>query len=303
MLKEATNEVKIEGILSEVDLNDITFTKNGEEKEAIGGRITIRVNDNGKTLDVPVHMFSTKLTKAGNPNPAYANISKIRNEMTSIAAAGDNGTADHIRINNAKITMNEFHSQSGSLVSQPRIQASFVTKIRADECKPCATFATEFAIANLAPEVNKNGEETGRLKIMGIIPQFGGKVDVVPFYVENKKAIDAISTYWTPGSTVKAVGKLNFSFTTETIVEEMDFGDPIEKTVTRNVSEFIITGGTQAPYDEANEFNPDEIKAALNERQNRLEAQKERDMSNAKKKTAPTTATNATAQKGFDLGF
>ena len=302
MLKEAINEVKIEGILSEVDLNDITFTKNGEEKEAIGGRITIRVNDGNKTLDVPVHMFSTKLTKAGNPNPAYANILKIKNEMTSIAASGD-GTGDYIRINNGKITMNEFHNQSGALISQPRIQASFVSKIRADECKPCATFAAEFAIANIGPETTKSGEETERLKIMAIIPQFGGKVDVVPFFVENKKAIDAISTYWTPGSTVKAVGKLNFSFTTETIVEEMDFGEPIEKTVTKSVSEFIITGGTQAPYDEANEFNPDEIKTALNERQNRLEAQKERDMSKAKTKATPTPANNATAQKGFDLGF
>ena len=303
MLKEAKNEVKIEGILSEVDLKDITYTKNGSPAEAIGGRITVRVKQGDKVLDVPVHMFSSKLTNAGNPNPAYANISKIR-EMTSIAAAGGEANADYVRINNAKITMNEFHNQTtGQLVSQPRIQASFVSKIRADECKPAATFETELAIASVDSEINRNGEDTGRLKVMGIIPQFGGKVDVVPFYVDIPSAINAISQYWTPGSTVKAVGKLNFSFSTETIKEEMDFGEPIEKTITKSVSEFIITGGTQTPFDEANEFNPDEIKAALNERKARLEAQKERDLSKAKSKVTPTPVNNATAQKGFDLGF
>ena len=307
MLREATNIVKIEGYLSEVDIKPITYTKNGREVEALGGSITVRVpqriNGQDTVLEVPVHMFASKLTNAGAPNPAYANIEKVRNEMTSIAAAGGENGADCIRITSGKITMNDFYSQNGNLVSQPRVQASFINKIKADECKPQATFEVEIAIATMADEVDKEGTPTGRTKITGVLPQFGGKVDVVPFVTANANVSNAIGQYWAIGNTVHAAGKLNFSYKTETIIEEMDFGDPIEKTRTTSISEFVITSGTQAPLDETTAFAAADIQAALGQRKAYLESKKEKDMSRTKSKVTPTATTNTTAKAGFDLGF
>ena len=69
------NIVKIEGILSEVELDYKDFTKNGATVKAIGGVIKVRVdtvvNGGEQTLEIPVHMFAAQLTNAGAPNPAY----------------------------------------------------------------------------------------------------------------------------------------------------------------------------------------------------------------------------------------
>ena len=43
MLRQAENRVKIEGILSEIDLKNGSFKKNGVEMESIGGIIKVKV--------------------------------------------------------------------------------------------------------------------------------------------------------------------------------------------------------------------------------------------------------------------
>ena len=78
---QSENIVKIEGILAETDLEEKPFLKNGKQHEAIGGSITIRVEqkigEKDVISDVPVYMFATKLTKKGSINPAYENIKNI----------------------------------------------------------------------------------------------------------------------------------------------------------------------------------------------------------------------------------
>ena len=58
MLKQAENRVKIEGILSEIDLASKPFMKDGREVEAMGGSITVKVvqkiSGKEKELMIPV---------------------------------------------------------------------------------------------------------------------------------------------------------------------------------------------------------------------------------------------------------
>jgi hypothetical protein len=305
MLRQAENRVKIEGILAEIDIKPGTFNKNGQTMESIGGSITVKVTQKisgeEKELAIPVHMFASKLTNKGTPNPAYESIKKIADEYVSIAASenGEDG-ADRVRITNASIRMNEYYSQDGRLISFPRVNASFVQKINKSDCKPEATYMTEFVVAQKNEEIDRNGEETGRYRIDAIIPQYGGKVDVVPMYAQSPGVIDAVKTYWEIGNTVKANGRLDFSATTETTIEEVDFGEPIEKTRTINRSDLIITGGSQEPLEGDFAFDNDEIQNALAERKLRLEKQKDRDMSRAATRQTPAPA----AKHGFqDLGF
>ena len=135
-------------------------------------------------------------------------------------------------------------------------------------------------------------------KIRGILPQYGGKVDVVDFYATSPNVISAVSSYWSEKDTVKINGKLNFTSKVEEKMVEVDFGEPRMERRTVSVSELIITGGTQTPLDGDFAFDEDEINEALKERQANLAAKKEK----AKEKDGTKKA--APAKKGFsDLGF
>ena len=303
MLKQAENSVKIEGILSEIDLKTGTSNKNGKTTEYIGGSIKVRVTQvlNGENvdLDIPVFMFSNKLKNDGNPNPAYASIERVMNEYVSIAAGGIDA-ADRVRITNANIRMNEYYGQGGQLNSYPRINASFVTKVTdLSKFNPEATFSAVFMIAAMGHETDKDGvQKENRFKIRGILPQYGGKVDVVDFYATTPSVISAVSSYWSEKDTVKVNGKLNFTSVVEEKMVEVDFGEPRMERRTVSVSELIITGGTQTPLDGDFAFDEDEINEALKARQAYLAELKEKAKDKEPKKAA------APAKKGFsDLGF
>lgn len=304
MLRETKNSVTIEGILSETDIKLGSFKKNKgtpqeQTVESISGVIKIKVEQtiNGSLvpLEIPVHVFSAKTTNKGTPNPAYQSILNVKDNFKSIAACGSEEEADRIRIRNGKINMNEYWMDN-NLISYPRINASFFTKIKKDECVPQAIFETEFVVGEKEYEVDSQGVETGRYKIKGIMPKFGGFVDVVPFYVVNEKAIEIMSQYWETGNTVAAVGKLYFSSKTEKITKEVDFGEPIEETRTINVSDLIITGGSQTPLEGDFAYENSEIEKSLVERKAALEKKKEDSQNKVKAAPSPSA--------GFaDLGF
>ena len=302
MLESKENSVKIEGILSEIDLEAGSYVKDGKTVEKIGGSIKVRVtqtlNGQESELDIPVFMFANKMTNKGTPNPAYASIERVMNEYKSIAAVGIDA-ADRVRITGANIRMNEYYS-GDKLNSYPRINASFVTKITdLSKFAPEATFSVIFAVGNMGYEHDKDGVEVeNRYKIRGILPQYGGSVDVVDFFATTPNVIDAVSSYWEQGDTVKVNGKLNFTSKTEETVTQVDFGEPRVERKTISVSELVITGGSQTPLEGDFAFDMDEIHTALEARQARLAELKEK----AKAKDGKA-APKAAPKKNMDLGF
>lgn len=277
MLREAKNVVEISGYLSEMDIEPKNYVKNGATVEAIGGSIKIRViqslggDAKPTVLEVPVHLFSGKYTKSGAINPSYKNIKELSENAVSIAAAGGENGADWVRIKGARLGMNEYYTQDGRLVSFPRIQASFVTRTRKDGDSQ-AVFRIEMMVVSKTEEVDREGNETGRIKVIGAVPMYGGKVDAISFYTGSPRVAEAISQYWDNGKTYTAVGRLNFSAKTEKTQVPSDFGEVMVTERTVNVSEALITGGSQTPLDEANEFQVADIQAGLAERKARLEA-------------------------------
>lgn len=309
MFRQAENKVKIEGILSEIDLKYGSFERGGETVETIGGSIKVLVeqNINGEdvTLDIPVHMFATKMTRKGTVNPSFTSIEKVMKEYKSIAATHDKSVADKIRITNGQIKMNEYIGQNGSVVSYPRITASFVSQA-VGEFKPQATFSLEFVVSKIARVVDKDGVEVdpAKLAVDVIVPQYTSEsaeamnVDVVSLVAVKDSVIDAIEQYWEAGSTFKANGRLNFTSHTETVKQEVGFGEALESVRTINVSEFVITGGSQAPEDGDAAYDMEDIRAGMAARKVRLEAMKSGEKSTTKK----TPAQNSTKKKD-DLGF
>ena len=303
MLRQAENRCRIEGILSEINLKYNSFMKNGVPTDAIGGDIKVLVKQtiNGEdvSLEIPVYMFATKFTNAGNPNPAYESIQKVMTEFTSIASGAGEAGADKVRITNANIRMNEYYNQQGQLVSFPRVNASFVAKATGD-FRPEASWSLEFAVSSIDFVTDADGVEVEpkKLRIKAIVPQYGGKVDTMEFYATNPKVIDAITTYWENQKTYSAKGRLNFTSTTREIIEEMDFGEPEVRLQTVSVSELIVTKGTQSPMEDDMEFKPAELAAALKEHKAYLETLKDKPKNKPHSTPAPTTS-----NQNFDLGF
>ena len=297
------NVVKIEGILSEIDIDYKDFKKNGVDTKAIGGVIKIRVhtqiNGTDTELEIPVHMFAAQLTNSGSPNPAYESIARIKDEYVSIAAS-DIDHADRVRITTGAINMNEYYGQDGRLISFPRITASFVTKIKKEECKPKAEYTITFMVGKAGYELDKDGVETNKYKVTGMVPQYGGKVDVVPFYAYNPGVIDAVSNYWQEGDTVKATGRLNFTSETKEVETQLGFGESTVETRTYSISELVITGGNPTPLDGEFAINYEDVKVALEDRKNRLAESKDKAANRGTSGKAPAAAP---AKKFSDLGF
>ena len=308
-MRVAENKVRIEGILSETNLEYGSFQKDGKTVECIRGLIKVLVNQsvNGVPTDneIPVHMFASKLKNDGTPNPAYESIDRIKREYISIAAS-ENGEAgaDCVRITSAQITMNEYYNQNKQLVSFPRIQASFVQKIARKDMKPEASFSAEMVVGTKGYKTDAEGNEVEPrvYSVKGIMPLYGDKVQVVEFIAANEKVADVVENNWEEKDTVKFIGRLNFSSRTETYLEEVDFGEPQERTRTLSVSELLITGGSKDPLEGDFTFDKDDIQKALSDRASRLEAQKVKDIERAKARKAPAPA-NETSKGSFDLGF
>lgn len=305
MLRQAENKVRIEGILSEINLKYGSYVKNGMTIDNIGGNIKVLVhqNINGEdiTLDIPVYMFASKLTNAGKPNPAYESIEKVMKEFVSIASGAGEAGADRIRITGASIRMNEYWNAQGQFISFPRINASFVAKA-VGEFRPEASWSLEFAVSSLDFVTDADGVEVEprKLRIKVLVPQYGGKLDTMELYATNPRVIDAITTYWENGKTYTAKGRLNFTSMTQEVREECDFGEPDVKYRTISLSELIVTKGTQSPLEDEMAFAPAELAAALKEHKAYIETLKDKTASKTKATPAPS---GTSTHEEFDLGF
>lgn len=271
MIRESQNYVVIEGILSEINLSLREFTKNGVKHDAIGGDIKVKVVQDVEgqdvELEVPVNMFSGKLTNKGGENPSYVSIKRVMDEFRSIAAVGEED-ADRIRITGAKIVMNEYYTPDGRLMSYPRVQASFVTRIKPEDCKMRATWEMELYVQQMGFRTDREGIETSTFELKGINVGYGENADVIPVITNQGNIAAGLNATYSTGDTVPLSGKLNFTSITETILEEVEIGDPIEKVRTVNISDLVITGAKGAKEEGA--YTTEEIKTVLVKREEKL---------------------------------
>lgn len=306
--KKGQNFARVEGILSEIDLKYNSYVKNGVTVESIGGMVKVlvetEVDGTMTALEVPLYQFSTKYKKDGNINPAYTAIEKVMNEFSSIASCGSKEQADKVRANGV-IKMNEFPGQNGKIVSQPRVQANFISRVVGD-FNPEAKFELEFMVSKIARAVDKEGVEIdpARLNIEVIVPQYTSpsettmNVDLVKLNAYAPNVVNAIENYWEAGSCYKAAGRLNFSSRTEEVVEELGFGEAQKRTRTVNVNELIVTGGSEVPLEGDFAFDFDQIKAGMAARAQRLE-----DLKSGKVSKAKQTPAQDSSKGKFNLGF
>ena len=139
----ALNEVAIDGILSEVKLQE-GQDKNG--KPAIFGEYKIRTTNTidgiEYKVEIPVRVYQSKVTKNGKDNPAYAAAEKIMKDYVSIAAGGvEKATAVRLPEKSTSLQENFFMSKTtNQMVFGSGIRASFINEINKADMNPGANF-------------------------------------------------------------------------------------------------------------------------------------------------------------------
>ena len=216
-------------------------------------------------------------------------------EYKSIAEVGEE-EADKVRVNG---DLNIYTGQNGTNVGY---KSNFFNRLKnPDEFEPKAEFIVEVFISSIVPEINTDGEETGRVVVNGWTVTYAG-VEPVKLVAEGEIA-SAVDSTFEPGQTVEFYGEV-INNRIETVIEKpVVIGKPRRDVKVTFKNDLLITGASEA-YEEGvtleKPYEADVIKAAIQERQNRLEEAKAKAQSGQK---AASTAKPSAASKGRTLGF
>ena len=287
---QAQNKINIVG-----KLLDVTF---GEGKLSDGrayqrASLTIRANQTfggrEEISEVPVSIFATQYTSTGKLNPAWKSLQDLREYKTVQDVGFDN--ADKIRVTGCTISENNFVSRNGQLINSWQLRASF---INAASTEDVASFINDIFIMDMHEELDRNDEPTGRLVIKGGLVQYGGKLDVLEYIVEQPEAVEYISSHWNVNDTVTVRGRIRVtSIEEKPSGVESSWGEDIPEATTRYVRELIITKGDDEGKEEEFAYDPTEIKKGFNVRKANIEQMQADAKNGAAKKAAPAAqATN-----------
>ena len=263
---QATNKINLAGKLMDVTLRSNSLSDGRPDQRAT---VTIRVTQtyNGKeeTSDVQVGMFATEFTSTGKPNPAWKSINDLKLMKTAQNVGID--AASHVRLTGTSLQENNFVSRNGQLINGWQLRGSFINEAKVSDV---ASFSTDIYIMSMNEETDREGDTTGRLKIKGGIVQYGGKLDVVEFIVENPDTVEYIQRNWEENKTVNVRGRIRV-LSQEEEVQSSGWGEDVPDTTTRFVRELIVTTGSDEPFEEDFAYDPVEIKKAFNERKAYIE--------------------------------
>ena len=154
----------------------------------------------------------------GSENKTFTGVMTVMNEYKSIA---DNGAdeADRVRTS-GQINLFRSNNNGNEIVSYT---SNFFNRIKPNQdYEPKAEFEIEMYIKSLVPEMNKDGEETGRYKIVGWIPTYNG-IEPLDLIVPEELA-DIVTNTYEPKQTARFYGEIVQNVTYETIERPMAFG-------------------------------------------------------------------------------
>lgn len=303
-LRQATAKATSIGTVSEKDLKFYKVV-NEEEKDAnseaeadgIRGSVTVKTGD---TNFVRYNVKIAKKTKAGTENKAYPGIKTVMDEYISIANCPEGSEPDKVRVTG---DINLYQGINGEEIIN--YKSNFFNRLKVDEehpYEPSSEFDVELFIKSMVPEMDTEGSETGRIKISGVVPVYNGVEMITLIAPEEDGIAAAIDSSFEPGQTVEFFGNIINSRVEKITEIPVAIGKPRKKVETSYKNELIITGASE-PYDEGVTPNPpydaDVIKAALQERTNKLEERKAKQQSGSGNSSARPSG----ASKGRTLGF
>lgn len=256
------------------------------ERANVTIRVTQSYNGREETSEIPVTMFAMEYTGKGGINPAWKSIQDLKGMKTVQNFGYDN--ADNVRLTGAAIRENAFVTKQGMLIDGWQLNASFASTTKMSDA---ATFIVDIFIMDMQPELDRDDDPTGRLVIKGGIVQYGGKLDVLNFVVEQPEAVDYIERNWNPNDTITVQGRIRVTSVEEKKSgAESSWGESVPDTTTRYIRELVITKGDDEGKEEEFAYDPADIKKAFNVRKANIEQLQIDAKNNATKKAAAPAA-------------
>lgn len=289
-LRDPENEVRVEGYLSEKNLE----VKQFDGVDTIVGDLKIQTSE---TNVLTFRVYTPKLKKDKTPNKIYDGIATVMNEYKSIAKDGKEN-ADRIRITAGQMNPNTYFV-NGQELYNIQYRSSFFNRVApGKEGDLKAEAIIELFVKAIVPEMNKEGEPTGRVIVKGLMPLVSSDknnvIEPVDLIAPAEDGIaEAIedSDVVTPGKTVTFYANIINNVRTYDVEVPVLIGKPRIEKKTERKEELIITN-VKCSYDPEDEnskaFDPEVIRKAVTERETRL----------AEKKAASSKPANAGSTSG-----
>ncbi len=295
----AQNSVSIVGSLLDLSVRDgnTSAAKGGKPYRSMSATVRVNQSYGGKNevSEIPMSFFTMKEKRDGGVSKVYLDYGNAGNEYKWASRDGGD-MADIVSLSgyngNGSLRENMFASKnSDSVVSSFQVDGRFMSKARDSQIGggAFATWDAEIYILSIEREIESSGEETGRLKIRGGIVQWGPRIDILDFFVEDKSAVDFVERNYNVNDTAHFCGRIRFTSETVSKTVENTWGEVMPKTTTRKKRELIITGpgsgGENGPYDEEESYDPNDIRSLVNDRNARRDQLKIDAANKAKKQT------------------
>ena len=321
-MRRVANKVQIEGYLRE---NNLELIRNDKQEEVIRGSLVVAL-DNVRSCRAQFYVSRFNTLKPGETtrqeSKAYSRLVELLpgNTISISSLMKDQAamTFDVAKESATKVwiigALQEYirKDEKGEVISSTTIKglsAGIKTESAKHPFTQKAEFEVEMYIEGKRPEM-KDGEETGRIVLTGLIPEYDDSVSRIEFVTELGDATDYIEENYNVGQTVKVYGDV---INTYVRVEKEGGGHTFGRTLepqyeTTFTSERQIFGGTATPLDEDDEnaLKKAEIKAALALRQQKIDNMPAKDDApkavNPKKGFTETPAAPAAPKKKFTFG-
>lgn len=321
-MRRVANKVQIEGYLRE---NNLELIRNDKQEEVIRGSLVVAL-DNVRSCRAQFYVSRFNTLKPGETtrqeSKAYSRLVELLpgNTISISSLMKDQAamTFDVAKESATKVwiigALQEYirKDEKGEAISSTTIRglsAGIKTESDKHPFTQKAEFEVEMYIEGKRPEM-KDGEETGRIVLTGLIPEYDDSVSRIEFVTELGDATDYIEENYNVGQTVKVYGDV---INTYVRVEKESGGHTFGRTLepqyeTTFTSERQIFGGTATPLDEDDEnaLKKAEIKAALALRQQKIDNMPAKDDApkavNPKKGFTETPAAPAAPKKKFTFG-
>ena len=321
-MRRVANKVQIEGYLRE---NNLELIRNDKQEEVIRGSLVVAL-DNVRSCRAQFYVSRFNTLKPGETtrqeSKAYGRLVELLpgNTISISSLMKDQAamTFDVAKESATKVwiigALQEYirKDEKGEVISSTTIKglsAGIKTESDKHPFTQKAEFEVEMYIEGKRPEM-KDGEETGRIVLTGLIPEYDDSVSRIEFVTELGDATDYIEENYNVGQTVKVYGDV---INTYVRVEKEGGGHTFGRTLepqyeTTFTSERQIFGGTATPLDEDDEnaLKKAEIKAALALRQQKIDNMPAKDDApkavNPKKGFTETPAAPAAPKKKVTFG-
>lgn len=289
---EAQNAVEISGKLLSLETHDGQTEKSGKKENYRSISAIVRANQTfgGKeeVSEVSFSFFSKALKSDGGPNTLYQMYGEYAGRFSPVQRVGAD-EASCVSLTGGRLRENMYVSKNNpeQVNTSWQIDGRFLN-LEANSDADYATFDVEIFILNMDREMDRNGEETGRLKIRGGVIGYNRRIDCFDFFVENKRAVDYIERNFNVNDTAHFVGRIRQTSKVIETIDDSGWGEPIPHKSTHKAHELIITGpgsGCEAgPYDEEKAYNPEDIRILISDRNARREQLKNEAKVRARKK-------------------